>query len=106
MIDQILSNPLFAIGFIFFVVCMILVYLGQRERAKVSHMRGRKGFTPKWSSGRRHRRGSLRGAGAGGFQPQWKRERRSSADRKSTAPVETRTPERSKPDPEEPPSRA
>lgn len=94
MIDRIFSNPLFAIGFIFFVVCMILVYLGQRERAQVNQMRGRKGFTPKWTSGRRHRRTSLRG-GRGSFQPQWNRDRRRPTGRKPTAPVETRTPERS-----------
>jgi hypothetical protein len=94
MIDRIFSNPLFAIGFVFFVVCMILVYLGQRERAQVNQMRGRKGFTPRWSSGRRHRRTSLRG-GRSGFSPQWNRERGRGTGRKPTAPVESRTPGRS-----------
>jgi hypothetical protein len=94
MIDQFFSNPLFAIGFVFFVVCMILVYLGQRERAKVSQMRGRKGFTPSWSSGRRHRRTSLRG-GRSSFSPKWNREGSRATGRKPTTPVESRTPERS-----------
>ena len=74
MFEQLLSSPLIAVGLLVLVVYMAAVYFTQKERAKVHHMKGRKGFTPKWSSGRRHR--ARRRAGAeGGFRPQWDRDR-------------------------------
>jgi len=68
--DQFFSNPSMAIGFLFFVVVLILFYIGQRERARVNRLKGRRGFSPRWHSGRRHRKRISRSAD-GGFKPEW-----------------------------------
>lgn len=74
MLDRFLASPFIALGFVLLIFLLILVYLGQRERAAVDRMRGPRRFSPRWSSGRSHR--SRRRRSEPGFQPRWDRDKR------------------------------
>ena len=80
MLDRWLESPGAAIGFIFLVLVLAMIYLVNRERAQVQRMRGPKRFTPKWKDrgGTRRKRRRRR---TGGFQPVWsEREKTASPD--------------------------
>mgnify|MGYP007059494928 CR=1 FL=1 len=74
MLDQLLQNPLVAVGFIILVIYMAGVYFMHKEKASVRRMQGRHRFQPDWNrrttGGTRRRRISHRG---GEFKPQWNR---------------------------------
>ena len=70
--DRFLESPAVAVGFIIFVVYLVLFYFAQREKANVARMRGPRRFSPSWSSGRTHRR-RRSSARREGFKPQWTR---------------------------------
>jgi len=72
MLDRALSGPAVTLGLIIAIVYLLLFYFAQRERAKVSQMRGHRRFQPKWGSGHKHRKRRARPQGAG-FQPEWSR---------------------------------
>jgi hypothetical protein len=80
MLDRWLESPMAAVGFIFFVLVLAMIYLVNRERAQVQRMRGPKRFIPKWrdrGGGRKKRRRRR----TGGFQPLWsEREKTTESD--------------------------
>lgn len=83
MLDRWLESPGAAVGFIFFVLVLAMIYLVNRERAQVQRMRGPRRFTPKWRDrgGTRRKRRRRR---KGGFQPVWsEREKTTSRDAKN-----------------------
>ena len=78
MMDALFNSPLFAIGFIFFVLVLGLIYMGNRERAKVSRLKGPRRFQPDWSR-----------TGAPRKKRRWKRDRfRPEWDRSGTPPAD------------------
>jgi hypothetical protein len=72
MLDALFNSPLFAIGFIFFVLVLGLIYMANRERAQVKSMKGPRRFRPDWSrTGVRRRKRRWR---RDRFRPEWDRE--------------------------------
>jgi hypothetical protein len=72
MLDALFNSSLFAIGFIFFVLVLGLIYLANRERAQVKSMKGPRRFQPDWSrTGVTRRKRRWR---RDRFRPEWDRE--------------------------------
>jgi len=74
MLDRLVQSPIIPIGFIIFVVVLLLVFLVNREQTHVQRLRGPTRFQPDWGRTRRggSRRRRRRRMPSGEFRPDWK----------------------------------